>query len=46
MCRINFLEFFKINVGVPDLSTKSYSRKTVFLKKFKNLKYRFFFKLI
>ena len=38
-------KFFRINVGVPDLSKKSYSRKTVFMKKFKNLKYRFFFNL-
>ncbi len=38
MCKIKLKETFTINVGVSDLSEKSYSRKTVFSKKFKNLR--------
>ena len=29
MCRIKFLETFRMNVGLPDLPKKSYLRKNV-----------------
>ncbi len=38
MCRIKFKESFKINVGVPGPSKKSYLRKTVIFRKFKSLR--------
>ncbi len=38
MCRIKFKETFRTNVGVSDLSKKSYLRKTVHFKKFKSLR--------
>ena len=38
MCRIEFQATFRMKVGVPDLSEKSYSRKFKLLKKFKNVR--------
>ena len=38
MCRIKFQETFRKNVGVSDLSQKSYLRKNVLIKKFKSLR--------
>jgi hypothetical protein len=34
-CRIEFQESFRNNIGAPDLSEKSYSRKNAYLKKYK-----------